>query len=77
MTSNYIISFNLFDGFEASAAVSLPFILPPALVLTISFPSNLDWEIIAQSSSLSVSLCVSDSKQSNLGIGVVIDNALD
>jgi hypothetical protein len=61
-TSDLIISFNLFDGVEASAALSLPFILSPAPVRTISLPSNLDWNIIAQSAPLSVSLSVSDSK---------------
>jgi hypothetical protein len=76
-TSDHIVSFNLFDGPEASAAVSLPFVLSPVPVLTISFPSNLDWESITKDSPLSVSFCVSDSKQWNVSIEAAIDNALD
>jgi hypothetical protein len=74
--SHHIISFNLFGGFEASAAGALQFILSPTLVLTISFPSNLDWESIAQGSPLSVSLSVSYSKRSNVSIEAMIGNAV-
>jgi hypothetical protein len=47
---NHVIHFNVFDGLEVSAAASPRYIVLPTPAPAISFLSNLDWRIIAQSS---------------------------